>query len=202
MQNGVRHVLCLGMMAFDERVHLAEREDWRAQREAGKRLAEFENVRPRAETRVHLEDHVFAQWINGRVGDLRESLPEERVERAGGAGEWGNRCVVAHRPDGVFAIGQELPHPATIVTNDPRITYFSGRPYDEIRNWTWSPKAPPTDAEMADIDYFVFDVTGPDELPPKLADLTAKELVRSFPGKDGRTVLIYRQMRPAKPAGG
>jgi hypothetical protein len=99
-------------------------------------------------------------------------------------------------------IGQELPHPATIVTNDPRITYFSGRPYDEIRNWNWSPKAPPTDAEMADIDYFVFDVTGPGELPPKLADLTAKELVRSFPGKDGRTVLIYRQTRPAKPAGG
>jgi hypothetical protein len=99
-------------------------------------------------------------------------------------------------------IGQELPRPATIVTNDARITYFSGRPYDEIRTWTYGPKTPPTDAEMAGIDYFVFDVTGPGELPPRVADLAAKELVRSFPGRDGRTVLIYRQVRPAASTGG
>jgi len=94
-------------------------------------------------------------------------------------------------------LGQELPRPALIVTNDPRITYFSGRSYDEIRNWSWSPKAPPTDAELAGFDYFVFDVANPGELPPKLAELTAKELVHSFPGREGRTVLIYRRLRPA-----
>jgi hypothetical protein len=93
-------------------------------------------------------------------------------------------------------IGHALPRPATIVTNDGRIAYFSGRPYDEIRNWTYGPKTPPTDAEIAGIDYFVFDVADPGELPPKIADLAAKELVRSFPGQDGRTVLIYRQVRP------
>ncbi len=99
-------------------------------------------------------------------------------------------------------IGQELPRTATIATNDARIAYFSGRPYDQVRIWTYGPKTPPTDAELAAFDYFAFDVANTGELPPKLANLPAKELVRSFPGKGDRTVLIYRQTRPAAATGG
>ena len=54
---------------------------------------------------------------------------------------------------------------------------------------------------MARYDYFVFDVTGPADLPARVADLSSKELVRSFPGTD-RTVLIYRQARPTAASGG
>jgi hypothetical protein len=99
-------------------------------------------------------------------------------------------------------IGETLPHPATIATNDARIAYFSGRPYDQIRIWNYSQKSPPTDAELAAFDYFAFNVASPGELPPKLVNLSAKELVRSFPGGDGHTVLIYRQTRPAAATGG
>src|SRR3569833_1124484 len=35
VQNGMRHLLCLGMMTFDKRVHLAEREDRGTQRVVG-----------------------------------------------------------------------------------------------------------------------------------------------------------------------
>ncbi len=94
-------------------------------------------------------------------------------------------------------IGRELPQRATIVTNDARIAYFSGRPYDQIRIWTYGPKSPPTDTEIGGFDYFAFAVANAGELPPKIADLPAKELVQSFTGKDGHTVLIYRQARPA-----
>ena len=57
------------------------------------------------ETRVHLEDDVLAQRIDGRVGDLRESLAEEGIERPRRTGEGRDRSVVAHRPDCVFAVG-------------------------------------------------------------------------------------------------
>jgi hypothetical protein len=94
-------------------------------------------------------------------------------------------------------IGQELPQRATIVTNDARIAYFSGRPYDQMRIRTYGPKSPPTDAEIAAFDYFAFAVANASELPPKIADLPAKELVHSFNSTDGHMVLIYRQVRPA-----
>jgi hypothetical protein len=99
-------------------------------------------------------------------------------------------------------IGEALPERATIATNDARIAYFSGRPYDQIHIWTFSQKNPPTDAELATFDYFAFDVASPGELPLKLVNLSAKELVRSFTGRDGHTVLIYRQTRPAAATGG
>jgi hypothetical protein len=99
-------------------------------------------------------------------------------------------------------IGRELPRPATIVTNDARIAYSTGRPYSEVRIWLYGPKTPPSDAEMATFDYFAFAVANANELPQKVADLAAKELVRSFPGQDGHIVLIYRQTRPAAASGG
>jgi len=99
-------------------------------------------------------------------------------------------------------IGATLPRPATIVTNDARMVYFSGRPYGEVLVWPYGPKSTPTDADMAAFDYFAFDVTDPSELPPKLAELQAKELVRSFPGKNGRSVFIYKQTRPTAARGG
>lgn len=95
-------------------------------------------------------------------------------------------------------VGQELPSSATIVTNDTRIAYFSGRPFDKVRVWNYKSNTPPTDAEMAVFDYFAFDVNNSGELPPKVSDLPTKELVRSFPGKNGRAVLIYRQSTPSR----
>jgi hypothetical protein len=99
-------------------------------------------------------------------------------------------------------IGQGLPQPATIATNDFRIAYFSGRPYDQMRMWIYGPRTPPTNAEMATFDYFAFNVASPAELPAEVANFPSKELLRSFPGKDGHTVLIYRQIRPATASGG
>ncbi len=99
-------------------------------------------------------------------------------------------------------IGQELPRPAMIVTNDARIAYLSGRPYDQIRIWPAGQKDQPTDAEIALFDYFAFDVANQSELPTKLVNLPTKELVRSFAGRNGHTVLIYRRIRPAAVTGG
>ncbi len=109
---------------------------------------------------------------------------------------------LAYLKDAGQWIGQELPRSAMIATNDARIAYFSGRPYERIRIWPYSRRNPPGDADLAGFDYFAFDVASPGELPPKLVDLSAKELVRSFPGRDGHTVLIYRQTRPSTTTGG
>ncbi len=62
-------------------------------------------MRPRTKPRVHLEDDVFAKRIDGRVGDLRESLAEKPVQGARRVRERSERGVVSHGPDSVFAIG-------------------------------------------------------------------------------------------------
>ena len=79
----------------------------------------------------------------------------------------------------------------------PASRIFQDGPTTKFEIWTYGPKSPPTDAEIAAFDYFAFAVANPGELPPKVADVPAKELVHSFTGKDGHTVLIYRQARPA-----
>ena len=100
-------VAACAMFAVLESVHLAEREDQRrTQREArasGSRNSKMCGQGPR---RVCiLQHHGFAQRIDGRIGDLRKALAEERVERTRRAGQRRNGGVVAHRPDGVFALG-------------------------------------------------------------------------------------------------
>mmetsp|Transcript_6889 Transcript_6889/g.18757 ORF Transcript_6889/g.18757 Transcript_6889/m.18757 type:complete len:1126 (+) Transcript_6889:86-3463(+) len=55
----------------------------------------------------HLEGHdePFAEGINRRVGDLRESLLEVIVEEMGPAGEHRHGGIVTHRPRGLHAVG-------------------------------------------------------------------------------------------------
>ncbi len=57
-----------------------------------------------AEAGVEAHHPPLAQRVDGRVGDLREILTEEMVERAGAAGEHGQRRVVAHAAYGLLAI--------------------------------------------------------------------------------------------------
>jgi hypothetical protein len=52
---------------------------------------------------------LFADGVDGRVGDLGEELLEVGVEKAGLFGEDGERRVVAHRSDGFLArLGHDL----------------------------------------------------------------------------------------------
>ena len=64
----------------------------------------IEQVRPRAETRVQLDDAGLAQRVDGRIGDLCEALAQIVVDGAWRARERGDGRVVAHGPDGVLAI--------------------------------------------------------------------------------------------------
>ena len=102
-EHGKRQVAGKAVPAGVEILHLGEREKRRRQREAGERRALVEQMGPRAEASVQLYDAGFANGVRGRIGDLRESLPEEGVDGPGRTGERGKRRVVAHRPHGVFA---------------------------------------------------------------------------------------------------
>ena len=75
------------------------------QRKAGQRRAHLKEVRPRPEACVHLEHDRFAQWIDGRIGDLGKSLAEVGVYRTRRAGQGRNGGVVAHGPHGILAFG-------------------------------------------------------------------------------------------------
>ena len=87
------------------------------------RACGIEQVRPWAETRVQLDDAGLAQRIDGRIGDLGEALAEIVIDGARRARERGNGRVVAHRPDGVLAIGghwlQDHAHVFARVAEEP-----------------------------------------------------------------------------------
>ncbi len=75
----------------------------------------IEQVRPRAKAGVQLDDAGFAQRVDGRIRHLCEALPQVVVDGAGRAGERGDRRVVAHGPNGVFAIDRHrLQHHADV----------------------------------------------------------------------------------------
>ena len=63
-----------------------------------------EHVRPGAEAGVQLQNAGFAERIGGRIGDLRETLAEERVDGARRTREGREGRVVAHGPDGILAV--------------------------------------------------------------------------------------------------
>jgi len=98
-------------------------------------------------------------------------------------------------------IGREIPSNARILTNDGRIAYFSGRPYDQNMR-LWAPGGPaPTAAEFAEFDYFAFDMDASD-LPAAIGKLPARQVMQTFAGKDGSTVIIYARQRDAAPSAG
>jgi hypothetical protein len=87
-------------------------------------------------------------------------------------------------------IAREVPKEAVVLTNDGRIAYFSARPYETfVRVWVTA-FAPPTEEALAEIDYFAFVTSSPTALPDFL-DRLPKRLVRTFPGRDGRTVMVF-----------
>ena len=83
-----------GAKYFDELGELAGVDQRRRQSEAA-----FE---------VHFQRHDmrFAKRINGRIGDLRETLLAVIPKRARQSGEKRGRSVVAHAPVGFFAVDQ------------------------------------------------------------------------------------------------
>ncbi len=99
-------------------------------------------------------------------------------------------------------IAHEVPATAKVLTNDFRVSYFSRRPYGESMG-LWAPgfREAPTDQQLATYDYFVLQVEGADKLPPAIASLPDKELVRTFPGKDGASVIVLRRNRPGAAIG-
>ena len=98
-------------------------------------------------------------------------------------------------------ISRETPSNARILTNDARIAYFSGRPYGQNMR-VWAPgSTAPTAAEFAEFDYFAFDIDAND-LPAEIGKLPAMQVVQTFAGKDGSTVIIYVRQRDAAPSAG
>ena len=53
-------------------------------------------------------DHLLADRVDGRVGDLRETLLEVVVEHPRLVGERRERCVVAHRPQRIAAFAHQV----------------------------------------------------------------------------------------------
>ena len=79
---GERKFLVQRIGAFMQRRHLPERKERRGQHESGQGRVLVEQMRPRAQARAQRHHASFAQRIDGRIGDLREALAEESVQRA------------------------------------------------------------------------------------------------------------------------
>ena len=92
------------MLAVAECVHLAQGEEGRFQRKPWDACLGIEKMRPGAETSVQLNDDGFAHRIDGRIRDLGKALAEEAVDRARSMGHGGQGSIVAHGPDGIFAV--------------------------------------------------------------------------------------------------
>lgn len=89
-------------------------------------------------------------------------------------------------------IGQQVPANARILTNDARIAYFSGRPYNNgIFVWPYDDNS--IDAELPRFDYFAFKAKDAQSVPAPVKNIASKTLVRSFEGKDGDVVLVYER---------
>lgn len=93
-------------------------------------------------------------------------------------------------------IGSDVAPADKVLTNDARIAYFSGRPYGAtMRTWVYGFHVAPSAAELDAIDLFVLEARDPSELAPALQALPDKELVRTFEGRDGGRVFVYRRHR-------
>lgn len=109
---------------------------------------------------------------------------------------------LAYLKDAGQWISQEAPSNAKIITNDARIAYFSGRPYGQtMRVWAYGFGAPPNDAELAEFDYLILQAKDENDLPAAVINLPGKQLVRSFPGKDGENIFVYVRAHPPRQSG-
>ena len=96
-------------------------------------------------------------------------------------------------------IGHEVPIDARIITNNSRIAYFSGRKYGE--GMRMSADFSEIATESARFNYFVVKAKNANSLPVAIGNIPDKQLVRSFAGKDGDDVLVYKRKEAAAPAG-
>ena len=67
-------------------------------------------LRSRADVADERHHHLFANGIDGRIGDLREKLLEVIEQRLRLIGETGERRIGAHGADGLFAVGGHGSH--------------------------------------------------------------------------------------------
>ena len=87
--------------------HILEVQNWLADFQAHRRihLVDIEQVGFGSDKRHQRHDDGFADWVDRRVGHLREQLFEVVVERFVFVGQHGQRTVVAHGAQGFFAVG-------------------------------------------------------------------------------------------------
>ena len=71
---------------------------------------EVEQVRPRPDDRHQAHDQFFANWIDRRVGHLREVLLEIGEQQLGFVGQRRDRRVVAHGADRLLALHRHRRH--------------------------------------------------------------------------------------------
>ena len=94
-------------------------------------------------------------------------------------------------------MAEEIPASAKVLTSDSRISYYSRRPYDELTVvWPIGMTAEPTDQQLQSYDYFVLQVEAPNSLPSAIDKLPGKQIVRTFPGSDGKSVVALRRSKP------
>ena len=103
--DGAREEPAPGMgLDLPDRVQVAVGEDRLPDLDPAERPAPLgiEEVRPRPDDRDERHHELLADGVDGRVGDLREVLPEVVRERLRARGEHRDRVVRAHRPDRLF----------------------------------------------------------------------------------------------------
>ena len=104
--------------------------------------------------------------------------------------------------DSGYWVGNEVPKNARVLTNDVRIAYYSGRAYgDSVRVWSDELNEPLSNAQLAPFSYFVLRAGNATDLPAAIVKLSDTQLVRSFAGKDGSYVFVYKRKQEA-PANG
>jgi hypothetical protein len=104
--------------------------------------------------------------------------------------------------DSGYWVGREVPKSARVLTNDGRIAYYSGRSYgDSIRVWSYGFEEPLSDAQLATFSYFVLRGGDVADLPAAIVKLSDAQLVRSFAGKDGNRVFVYKRTQEPSASG-
>jgi hypothetical protein len=88
-----------------------------------------------------------------------------------------------------YWVDSNLPTGVKILTNDGRIAYYAGRPYEEQVLARGSPEA--MQNEIANADYIVVDV-GANAMPSYITPEIQSRLILAFSGANGRSAAVYR----------
>ena len=93
-------------------LHVGRRQHGLAYLQAQLRLdvVQAQEIWTRSDERHQRHHHFFADRIDRRIGDLREQLFEIGVQRLGAIRQHRERCVVAHRADGLLSCDRHRRH--------------------------------------------------------------------------------------------